>query len=255
MTNLSDSKIIEESQRNALIVGLDIKCVGPASYELRAGNIYYDLDEGTKRIDASKYDNTILIKPGHRVVIITHEELNMPNSMIGRAYLKGTLFSIGLTPVSTIVDPGFSGNLGIVTRNISSKYIRLPLLSPLAKIEFTHLDTPSTQAYTGQHGYKTSIWPVRHDLTFDHQSVSGDPRVYDEKLEGTKRIPSSVANELERIRRRQSLIDFILLASFLVQTTSMIAAFNQVFDIIVAIGVNIVSTALVAVFLYFARPK
>ncbi len=55
------------------------------------GNIYYDLTEADRRIDASA-SGTILIKPGHRVVLITLEELVVPNDIIARVVSKGSLF-------------------------------------------------------------------------------------------------------------------------------------------------------------------
>jgi dCTP deaminase len=59
-------------------------------------------------------------QPGHRVVLITHEELEIPPNIIARIINKGSLFSIGLSPVCTYADPGFTGNLGVVTPNTSS---------------------------------------------------------------------------------------------------------------------------------------
>lgn len=258
MSNLNDKAILKEVSERKLLTDFDPRGIGPASYELRAGNIYYDLDEGTARLDAEKYGNQILIKPGHRVVIITAEEVNLPSDMIGRVFLKGTLFSIGLTPVSTVVDPGFSGNLGIVTHNISQKYIKLSVYDRIAKIEFTRLEEGAGKPYSGQHGYKTSIWPVRHDLTFDYASVQRDPRVRDEVTEGRHQLPRGVANELSRIQSRQNIVDFSLLGSFLVQSSVLIAAFNEYVPILVSIAINIASTALVGAFLYLfqrRRPK
>ncbi len=52
---------------------------------------------------------------------------------------KGSLFSIGLSHVATYADPGFKGNLGIVTQNLSDKYIVPPPGEQIAKIDFTQL--------------------------------------------------------------------------------------------------------------------
>ena len=102
------------------------------------GHVYYDLTEADRRIEVGDSDK-ILIKPGHRVVLITLEELVVPPDIIARVVSKGSLFSIGLSPVCTYADPGFHGNLGIVTQNISDKYIELPIGEPIAKVDFSKL--------------------------------------------------------------------------------------------------------------------
>lgn len=72
------------------------------------GNVYYDLTEGDQPI-AIAAGQDILIKPGHRVVLITHEELAVPDDVLARVVSKGSLFSIGLSTVATYADPGSPG--------------------------------------------------------------------------------------------------------------------------------------------------
>src|SRR4051794_38271488 len=80
--------------------------VSEACYELSAGNIYYDISRNFKRIDIHTDGYSyILIKPKQSVVIITKEELHIPNNVIGRVLTKGKLFSIGLLPINTYADP------------------------------------------------------------------------------------------------------------------------------------------------------
>jgi dCTP deaminase len=66
-------------------------------------------------------------------VLITAEDLAIPDDILVRVVSKGSLFSIGLSPVATYADPGFTGNLGIVTENISDKYVELPQGEAIAK--------------------------------------------------------------------------------------------------------------------------
>ncbi|TOM06176.1 hypothetical protein CGH84_24500, partial [Vibrio parahaemolyticus] len=68
------------------------------------GNVYYDLTEDNKRIELN-YNEEVIIKPGHLVVLISLEELNLPLDLMARVISKGSLFSIGLTPICTNVDP------------------------------------------------------------------------------------------------------------------------------------------------------
>lgn len=76
MTVLSDKDIKVKIANNGLVQDGETSRVGPACYELTMGSIYYDLTEGDRRIDATSYD-TILVKPGHRVVLITKELINI----------------------------------------------------------------------------------------------------------------------------------------------------------------------------------
>ncbi len=77
MTTLSDVDIGAEIQGRGLIRGADPVRFAGACYELRMGNVYYDLTEGGKRF-ALTPGQMVLIKPGHRVVLITAEELEVP---------------------------------------------------------------------------------------------------------------------------------------------------------------------------------
>lgn len=160
MTTLSDTDIRTKIDAGGLVRNGSVAQIGPACYELRMGSIYYDLTEGDKRIDASPH-GTVIIKPGHRVVLITLEELVVPEDVIARVTSKGSLFSVGLSPVSTYADPGFSGNIGVVTQNMSDKYIVLPIGESIAKVDFSKLSSASAKPYSGQHGFQTQIWPIK----------------------------------------------------------------------------------------------
>lgn len=176
MKVLADHEIEAAIVRGELILdALAGGCRG-ACYELRMGNVYYDLTDGGRRLEVDPGGNA-LIKPGHRVVLITHERLSLGTNIFARIVSKGSLFSIGLSAVATYADPGFHGRLGIVTQNISDKYILLPALEPIAKVDFTVLETAASHPYRGQHGYETQIWPIRHQLQKTREQLRGDPRL------------------------------------------------------------------------------
>ncbi|MFV9646479.1 MAG: dCTP deaminase domain-containing protein [Desulfobacterales bacterium] len=174
---LNDMQIIEMCEKSELIrSNFSVKQVHQACYEIRAGTVYYDLTEGRKRFRIP-HDGDILIKPRHMVVIITLEEFNLPSDILGRILTKGAFFSLGLSPVNTYADPGFSGNLGIVLFNSSVNYVRIPTGTSIAKIEFSRLRHPVDSPYSGQHGYQTSIWPIREDLLLTESEIRKDHRV------------------------------------------------------------------------------
>jgi len=174
---LNDIQIEEYSRDGQLIVrDFEPMQIRQACYELRSGNVYYDLTDGHKRYSVSN-DGDILIKPHHMVVIITLEELRLPPDILGRILTKGAFFSLGLSPVNTYADPGFSGKLGIVMFNASHDYIRIPVATSIAKIEFSRLRYAVNRPYSGQHGYETSIWPIRDDLILTAEQIRQDPRI------------------------------------------------------------------------------
>lgn len=88
---LSDKDVREQIQLNKIIVnGFDPNHPKGASYGLTASDSYFDLTEDPSlKITAKNEDGKrILIKPLHKVVLITQEELDIPNNMLGRVATK-----------------------------------------------------------------------------------------------------------------------------------------------------------------------
>ncbi|HEY8263238.1 MAG TPA: hypothetical protein VIG26_02660 [Methyloceanibacter sp.] len=176
MKVLVDHEIADAIARKELVLDADPEGCKGACYELRMGNVYYDLTEDEKRYPVPA-GGDVLIKPGHRVVLITHELLALNDKVFARIVSKGSLFSVGLSAVATYADPGFHGRIGIVTQNIGNKYIVLPLLEPIAKVDFTVLETSAAHPYRGQHGYETKMWPVKTEMHRTREELAGDPRL------------------------------------------------------------------------------
>lgn len=249
MTTLSDFEIEARMAKGELVRNGSTTQLGPACYELRMGTVYYDLTEGDRRIDVPPR-GTVLIKPGHRVVLITLEELAIPHDIIARVTSKGSLFSIGLSPVSTYADPGFSGNIGIVTQNLSDKFIELPVGEPISKIDFSVLSSNAKRPYRGQHGFQTQIWPIRHQLQKTYEEIKNDPRVESEEVESYKILPRATVSALRRIQKRQRRIDWAILGAVFLNALVLTAVTSQWFEIAIAIWTNLVSTVLVAAFIW-----
>ena len=246
MTTLTDGEIGSEIDAGRLIRNADIKGLAGACYELRMGNVYYDLSEGAKRFELKAEEN-VLIKPGHRVVLITAEDVDVPTDIIVRIVSKGSLFSIGLSPVATYADPGFSGNLGIVTENVSDKYIELPQGTAIAKADFTRLTGPAKKAYVGQHGFQAGIWPIKSHLQRTHAEVSRDPRVNSERDEALALLPSATRTIINELQRTQSWINFCLALAVLVNAAALFAVGNQLLDSFYAIVTNLVASAIIGI--------
>lgn len=251
-TTLTDSEIEDEMRDGQLIKNGDARQVSGACYELRLSNVYYDLSESDEPIQVAAGQN-ILIKPGHRVVLITHEELEVPSDMLARIVSKGSLFSVGLSPAATNADPGFSGNLGIVTQNISDKYIVLPQLEPIAKVDFTRLAGDVNRAYQGQHGFRTRIWPIKHQLQKTHAEVADDPRVRSKKEESYRLLPEATAEVLRRLERRQFLTDAAILFAVVLNATTIFLIGGKLIDNVQGLVGNLVASVVVGLAVLYSK--
>lgn len=90
MATLSNVELEEEIREGRLLTNADENMIEGASYQLRLGNVYYDLSEDGKRFELTA-DKKVLIKPGHRVVLITHEKFDVPPNLVDRVVSKGVL--------------------------------------------------------------------------------------------------------------------------------------------------------------------
>jgi dCTP deaminase len=101
---LSDSHIQQAADQGWLISEkFDSKGLKQACYELRAGNIYYELDRADRDKNPIRYElgsnEYVLLKPKQFITVITQESIKLPPNVLGRVLTKGQLFSIGVIPV------------------------------------------------------------------------------------------------------------------------------------------------------------
>lgn len=250
---LSDDEIVALCEKGILIEGnYSRERVRQACYELRCGNVYYDLNQGNKRYTVNKPE-FILLKPKQTLVVITHESLRLPPDVLGRILTKGMLFSIGILPVNTYADPGFSGRLGIVMHNLSNSYLKIIPEDAIAKIEFSRLENPVSRPYEGQHGYQTEIWPLRTDMILDKNEEKNDPRIgktYEE-------IERAYGTELGRVIKRVFGYErrLLLFASFyfliMILLIAIMSGTNWM-NTTVAVVIGVISNILTAIITYTA---
>ncbi len=246
MTTLSDNEIEAHIRAKRLIRNADLNMLEGACYQLRMGSVYYDLTEGGKRF-ALKPDQAVLIKPGHRVVLITAEEVVVPADLVVRVVSKGSLFSVGLSPVATYADPGFEGNLGVVTQNISDTYIELPQGEPIAKADFTRLDGPALRLYRGQHGFQAGIWPIKTHLQKQHSEVSHDPRVRSEREEALALLPAATRVVIRRIEKTQMWTDIALVLAILINASTLFLIGGKLMDNFYGIVGNLIASGILGI--------
>lgn len=246
---LTDEDIKREVKRGRLFTdGYDPACVKQACYELRASNIYYLPTQSRRKVVLGEGEY-ILLKPHGLVVIITEESLNLPDDVIGRILTKGSLFSLGINAVNTYADPGFRGRLGIVFQNQSYQYLKIRVGQPVAKIEFSRLHAGVREAYHGQHGFETEMWPVKEDCILTEQEIRTDPRIgrgldeidtiYGEKLGGLLRRVFVLERRLLLTGVLYFLFNFLLLGIILFLMKPDASFWSVLVSVLVGLGSNI----------------
>jgi len=171
---LTDEDIITLGKEKLLITeNFEEQQVHQTCYELRVGDIGYYLlrDEPNRKVTIDP-DHPLILRPGDVVTILTKEEVALPDDMIGRIFSKGHLFSIGLSPVVTLVDPGFSGHLGITFINHSKKRLSFVHEDLICKIEFVKLNKKVKNPYKGPHNYAEQIWPVDYSRFLPKRKIT-----------------------------------------------------------------------------------
>lgn len=252
MTTLSDVDVLHEVRAGRLIKNADPARMAGACYELRMGDVYYDLTENGKRF-ALVPGQMVLIKPGHRVVLITAEELEVPANVLVRIVSKGSLFSIGLSAVATYADPGFEGNLGIVTQNVSDKYLEIPQGEAIAKADFTHLSGPAQKLYKGQHGFQVGIWPIKTHLQKVHAEVAADERVLSEKAEALALLPAATQTVIRRIETTQLITDIGIFVAIILNAAALFTLSGKLADGFYGVVGNLVASAVIALVMLLVK--
>jgi dCTP deaminase len=241
---LTDADICEWSEKGLLISGdFKIENVKQACYEIRASRIFWETaaTKENKRVEIEA-DGYFLLPPNSFVTAISLEDFTIPSNVIGRVMTKGQLFSIGIQPVNTYADPGFTGRLGITLYNASKRYLKITPGQSIAKMEFSVLPKAVTHPYVGQHGYQTEIWPIPVHLyaspadleaaSIDAVSTEEVERIYGPAL-------GRMAKRLEFYEERLPIHLLAVLLTFIV-----LVCINGQTSLVVAVIAGVVSNVL-----------
>lgn len=243
---LSDAQIRDYCQGKRLITkNFNRNNIKQCCYELRASNRYFVCGANLQQAcDATQY-GYILIKPQQSIVVVTMESLSLPNDILGRILTKGKLFSIGLQPVNTYADPGFSGPLGIVLYNSSTNFIKIPIGKEIAKLEFSKLYAPVEQPYDGQHGGDLDNWIYPANMI-----LSEEERKRDRRIESNgKEVERAYGQDLGLLYKKlevtshfiiPALIIYFVLMLILIAILSDVGAFDTFFSICVGLASNLI---------------
>ena len=143
---LCDSETWENPKESLRIFPFSEQSLTPVGYDLRVGDTY------ASSIDAERYElregDVVTIRPGDTVLITTEESVDMPQSSVLSAFItsKVSKVSMGLSHISTNVDPDWQGNLLIAMHNPSVVTLKLKQGETFCTINFIKNLSPSTKS-------------------------------------------------------------------------------------------------------------
>jgi deoxycytidine triphosphate deaminase len=222
---LTDTEIEELCRRGELISeGFDGTNLQGCAYEFRVSRFAYRYDydrRSTIREDSESH----VIYPFESVAIITLERVHLDATHYLQIHLKGTLFALGVIPVATAADPGFSNHLGLTLTNLSARPIELKVGERFAKGVFHRLSKPVKKMYTGQHGDATLTWPYPGHLHLAKFSVE------DYSNEIRRFLPAPLASAIRFMSDVRGYLRWIVSVQVVALITFVLGVFsNQLFS-------------------------
>ena len=192
---LSDRDIRRELAAKRLrIEPLDDSDVQPASVDLRLGRQLLvfrdqllppiDVKEETAHLTTPvkiEKEKPFVLLPGHFVLGMTLEYVEVPEDLVGRLDGKSSLGRLGLVVHSTagFVDPGWKGNLTLELSNLAALPIRLYYGMKASQISFMRLSSPAERPY-GSRGlgskYQGQRGPTASRFFQDYPQATGRRR-------------------------------------------------------------------------------
>ncbi len=147
----------------------DLKtALGSCSVDLRLGNVFRIFDPSAHgknaSIDPSKKDytneitreikvktgNSFLMQPGDFVLAVTHENVQIPNDLMGRLEGRSSLGRLGIVVHSTasIFDPGWNGKCVLELGNLGRMAVSLTPGMRICAMTFEELKSPAETPYS-----------------------------------------------------------------------------------------------------------
>lgn len=128
-------------------------------------------------VEAPLRNGALDVPPGSAVYVSTYEQLRVPLDLIGIILPFSSLTSLGLDLSLTFVQPGWSGRLVLLMRNVGPFTVRLePTKSALAQVAFASLTTPSSYSYHIFDDVVASMATYREPTTVGRRKMPPQPR-------------------------------------------------------------------------------
>jgi len=136
MAVLGRKEIEKQIKELFILKNFDPKMIGPASYDLRLGEIA--IIDGVK---ITKEDGKIIELPPNKLSYIsTKEKFNLPENICSRVGISFSRSKRGLLPLfGPQIDPGFNDTFWGLVYNMSDEMIKLEIGKKIFKMEFNEV--------------------------------------------------------------------------------------------------------------------
>jgi len=154
----SSKTVLRRVENEKLIIPFVQSRVKHGAYELTMGSETFvtSADDSTKLPLAE--GQQVMIPAGQFALLITEEEVAIPDDAIGLISIKAGIKFRGLVNVSGFhVDPGFIGKLKFSVYNAGSQAIILARRQPVFLLWFCKLDEKTDDLYKGDHAKQAEI--------------------------------------------------------------------------------------------------
>jgi deoxycytidine triphosphate deaminase len=163
--------------------------IQPAAVDLRVGKIYVPQSLSKDRGGIDDPYRQYRLSPGETVIIVTAEQISLPNDMLGLGFAPTSLAMLGiLTPTIGHIDPGWSGPLRIVAINMGQSTVSLQQDTKIATILLFSLRHAAQAGYQTRKGSgKSEVDQTATDaLAPDFADFKGRAETAAEKLVNTR---------------------------------------------------------------------
>lgn len=201
---LTTQEIRERLRKDKIIDYWKPENVKQAHYELHLGDEVYlsTQREPRKLSDAHPY---VTIKPGEFALLLTEEEIRMPDDLIGLITIRLKYKRLGLINISGFhVDPGYKGKIMFAVYNAGPHPVTLRKGDSIFMIFFAKLSEKDAKPY--EHGEHKEIKKIRPEWVM-----------------GLRGPPVSLVDVFERVKRLEEKVNMIIIL------------FTAIFAIIVSI--------------------
>jgi dCTP deaminase len=154
-------KLVKEKKLLEKLPESELEKKGGASFDLRLGEIYEVLSEGSLGINERKTPETkiianyekeknkkIKLEPGKYYVVKTIEKVNTPKELAFKIIPRSTLFRSGINILGGFGDPGYCGEITLGLVNLNNFPFEIEMGARIANIVF-HIIDGEAEEYNG----------------------------------------------------------------------------------------------------------
>lgn len=220
---LTDVDIKRYLGKHIVIEPFESDSLSPIGYDFRVGEFLFSLEHGLLILEDGIYN----LPAQSTIQILTKESLWVSSRIAGTFHSRVSLVSIGLSHISTTLDPGWYGPLLITMRNNTTHTIPLKENMPFVTLIFYRVSTPTkfiqrkfsfvADILLGQIENQTANYIKRV------RSILGDSIVKDEFERKVKKANALMPQKVSLSLKRLKITSILLFCFYLVIVLLIIA--------------------------------